>query len=296
MYYIYQTMNKPTRIFTFIFSLCILWGCVSIPKELYVLNSRETAAIVTLPQACENVRLEEALQTITVQPAGLDQDGFTLLNWNLMKGNRDGWQEDFKKLSSQADLLIFQEARFSEPLRCLLQGNEFKWDMVTAFLINNDEVGVLNGSRIAPLFLCTVRYSEPLVAIPKTILVSLYPFRDSDQLLLAANVHLINFTLDTDLYSSQLQKLTEILVQHEGPLLVSGDFNTWNDERLGILQSFASRLGLSQVTFEGKTGTTFFGHVVDHVLYRGLEPSATQVIQVSSSDHNPLLVTFKRTQ
>ncbi len=289
-------MNNRIRIIAFVFLLFIVWGCVSIPKEHYVLSSHEKAAIVTTPQACEDVRFKEVLQTISVQPAGLDPKGFTLLNWNMMKGSRAGWEDDFKNLSSRADLLTAQEARLSEPLRRLLQDNAYYWDLTTAFLSNHKEVGVLNGSRVPPVFLCTINYSEPLIAIPKTILLSLYPLRDSDQMLLVANVHLINFTFDTVVYNNQLQKLEEILVQHEGPLLVTGDFNTWSDDRLEIIHNFARRLNLHKVAFAQNTMTSFFGHIVDHVFYRGLVPTDAQAIRVSTSDHNPLLVTFRRAE
>jgi len=274
----------------------ILWGCVSIPKENYVLSRREKVAIVTTPQACEDILFEEVLQTISVQPAGLDPKGFTLLNWNMMKGSRAGWEDDFKKQSNRADLLTAQEARLSESLRRLLQDNAYSWDLTTAFLSNHEEVGVLNGSRVTPLFICTINYAEPLFVIPKTILLSLYPLRGLDQMLLVANVHLINFTFDTVVYNNQLQKLEEFLAQHEGPLLVTGDFNTWNDDRLELIQNFTSRLNLNKVTFAQNIMTTFFGHIVDHVFYRGLEPTDAQVIKVSTSDHNLLLVTFRRTE
>jgi endonuclease/exonuclease/phosphatase (EEP) superfamily protein YafD len=293
MYYIFQTMNKRIRLISLIFSLFIVWGCVSIPKEPYVRSSREKAASVSTPPACEDVRFEEVLQTIPEQPAGLNPKGFTLLNWNMMKGNRAGWEDDFKRLSNNADLVTVQEARLAAPLPRLLQDNAYSWDLTTAFLSNNKEVGVLNGSRVKPLFLCTINYSEPLFIVPKTILLSLYPLRDSDQMLLVANVHLINFTFDSVVYNNQLHKLEKFLAQHEGPLLVTGDFNTWSDDRLGLLRNFAGRLNLNKVAFARNTMTTFLGNIVDHVLYRGIEPTDAQAIKVLTSDHNPLLVTFR---
>ena len=46
-----------------------------------------------------------------------------------------------------------------------------------------------------------------------------------------ANLHAINFALGTDAYRAQLDAIATELSHHRGPIVVAGDFNTWNDER-----------------------------------------------------------------
>ena len=55
----------------------------------------------------------------------------------------------------------------------------------------------------------------------------------------------------------------------------------------------AENLSLEILTFKDDGRTTFFGDPVDQVLYRGLEPSSRTVHPVTSSDHNPISVTFR---
>ncbi len=93
-------------------------------------------------------------------------------------------------------------------------------------------------------------------------------------------------------YQKYWQELESILESHDGPLIVAGDFNTWNAERWNIVALVARRLRLQPVRFEPDRRSRFFGQVVDHVYYRGLVPSNAVVHDVSTSDHNPIQVNF----
>jgi endonuclease/exonuclease/phosphatase (EEP) superfamily protein YafD len=132
-----------------------------------------------------------------------------------------------------------------------------------------------------------------MTAIPKTIVVTLYALSGTDRSLAAVNLHLINFSLSTSAYRSQLQQLEGVLSKHEGPIIVAGDFNSWKNKRMEIVNGFVENLKLNGVTFKVNNRATFFGHNVDFVFYRGLEPVTATTLEVKSSDHNPMLVTFK---
>ncbi|MBW2192638.1 MAG: endonuclease/exonuclease/phosphatase family protein, partial [Deltaproteobacteria bacterium] len=133
----------------------------------------------------------------------------------------------------------------------------------------------------------------PLIRIPKTILVTQYPLSDRDQVLVLANVHLINFTLTTAHFRDQLQQLEQLLARHPGPIIVSGDYNTWNDERMEIVNGMAGRLNLKAVIFEDDNRSTVLDHHVDHIYYRGLELVEAVSTAVSTSDHNPVAARFR---
>jgi endonuclease/exonuclease/phosphatase (EEP) superfamily protein YafD len=108
-----------------------------------------------------------------------------------------------------------------------------------------------------------------------------------------ANIHLINFTPHRTTYGHQVRQLTEILVNHQGPMILAGDFNTWSEERLAIIEEVAARLSLVPATFKTDRARKVFGYTVDRVYYRGLTLQEASVIEVNSSDHNPLWVRFK---
>ena len=177
-------------------------------------------------------------------------------------------------------------------LQELLRKGQYCWDISNAFQYRGKEVGVLTASRLDPDFICTFRVKEPLINIPKTVIVTIYPLSGTDKSLMVVNIHSINFTVNTRKFDSQLQEVERILSQHQGPLIVSGDINTWSKKRTTIVENLVNRLGLDVLTFEKDYRVKIFGRGVDHIFYRGLTASASTVLKVRSSDHNPMLVTF----
>jgi len=83
------------------------------------------------------------------------------------------------------------------------------------------------------------------------------------------------------------------LKNHQGPLILAGDFNSWRKDRQAILDKLSHALSLQRVGYESHRRITVFGNPIDHVYYRGLDIVDASSPSVTSSDHNPLLVTFK---
>jgi len=162
-----------------------------------------------------------------------------------------------------------------------------------AFTYYDIYTGVLTASKVKPDFLCSFRIFEPLSGIPKTVLITRYPLSGSDESLLLANIHMINFSLDISAYRAQLEKIAKVLSQHKGPLIISGDFNSWSIERMGILTDFMQKLGVKAVAFDTDNRVTYMGLKIDHIFYRQLVPVESFSEKVTTSDHNPMLVTFR---
>ena len=148
-------------------------------------------------------------------------------------------------------------------------------------------------SAISPEVICIHWFDEPLLNTPKTSLFTRFSMLPRQPYLVIVNVHAINFTIDSSVYQNYWQELEMILTSHDGPLIVAGDFNTWNTERLAIVAMAARRLRLQPVRFEPDRRSRFFGQVVDHVYYRDLVPSNAVVHEIATSDHNPIQVSFK---
>ena len=268
-------------------------SCVSIPEKPYVMSSRGASAAVAREAACRDGGSLSPAAEKGPSGEGIDPGGFTLLSWNLMKGWREGWREDFRPLAAGADLVTLQEASLTEELHRELVEGRYQWDLTAAFLYRDRETGVLTGARSSPDSLCVTRFSEPLAVIPKTVLVSRYPLAGTGRSLLVANVHLINFTVDTGRYRAQLRELEAAVASHDGPLVVAGDFNTWSGRRMRVIEELMTRLGARPVELDEEGLASFFGRPVDHVYYRGLEVVDARVVPVSTSDHNPVLVSFR---
>jgi endonuclease/exonuclease/phosphatase (EEP) superfamily protein YafD len=271
----------------------LLVGCVRIP-DLHGTagHYNESGDINTECFATDRIlarNTSAAAQEITE----LNSLNFRVLNWNSYKGRDTIWQKDLERLSSQSDLVILQEGYLTDDLQDLLNRKQYSWDIATAFTYKDIYTGVLTASRVKPDFLCSFRALEPLGGIPKTVLITRYPLSGTDEYLVIANIHMINFSFDLAVYRAQLEKVVEVVSQHRGPLIISGDFNSWNKARRKILADITQELGAREVVFDTDRRATFMGQRVDHIFYRKLVPLEALTEKVTTSDHNPMLVTFR---
>jgi endonuclease/exonuclease/phosphatase (EEP) superfamily protein YafD len=221
----------------------------------------------------------------------IDGSEIRVLVWNVHKGSSDDWVGDFRSMSSQSDLVLLQEAHLREEFASGLVDLP-RWDMVEAWQYAGLPTGVLTASNAAPVYVRALAQREPLLRTDKSSLLTEYRIAGSELTLLVANVHAINFTLDTRAFREQLTAVAEIVNEHEGPVIFSGDLNTWRAGRRAIVDDIMASLGLSEVAFVGPR-KTFGRFPLDHVFYRNLDVLATDVPVVGSSDHNPLVVRFR---
>jgi endonuclease/exonuclease/phosphatase (EEP) superfamily protein YafD len=226
-------------------------------------------------------------------PQDLNPERISVLNWNIYKGQRENWAEDFRRYSYKHDVVMIQEAYLQDELRAILDDRDQYWAMNAAFDYEDSVTGVMTVSSVKPVSLCGQRIAEPLIRLPKTSLVSYYPIAGMNQNLLVANIHGINFTLGVAAYQEQLDNIYQLMKQHNGPIVFAGDFNTWSDERMQIVEQFAQSLSLESLDYTNHNRTSVFGNALDHVFYRGLEPVEHDTWHVTSSDHNPTRVSFR---
>ena len=268
-------------------------GCISIPDTVNVEN--RSGNLDSLPpdswcySGVENSRQSAAPAT----SRGFNPEGFNLLSWNIQKGKAEGWESDLVRFSEHADILAIQEAYLTKELRNFLNRRPYYWHLVTAFEYRDLKAGVLTATTIEPDFLCPLRAEEPFIRFPKTVLITRYPLTNTRHFLMIANIHMINFALHISVFNDQALQVEEILVNHQGPLILAGDFNTWSAERLTIIEEMADRLNLAPVDFKTDLTIKVFDLTVDRIYYRGLTLVAARVVEVTSSDHNPLLVRFR---
>ena len=243
---------------------------------------------------CANAVLPDRYIDAAAQGQGLDPQRIVLLNWNSHKETGLQWLEELQRMISGVDLLTLQEGVLTSELRDLLStGYGGSWILANAFTQSDVHTGVLTASKIQYDFFCSFRVAEPIIVVPKTVLISRYPIAGTTQTLLLANMHMVNFSFATNAYREQLRNAFDLISQHQGPLLIAGDFNSWSDERQIIIQHFADALAAEAVQFPKDGRTTFFGHTLDYIFYRGLEPIESVVLPVTISDHNPMRVTFR---
>lgn len=227
----------------------------------------------------------------------LDKQGqLSLLVWNIYKQNRDRWSEELSRLSSDAQLLLLQEASLNTGLKQWLSEQGWEGNQVNAFKVMGESAGVINLARTTPNLACGYTEMEPWLRLPKSGIYARYPLSNG-QVLAVVNLHAVNFTYGTNEYQLQLQALANELSQHTGPIIVAGDFNSWSEERMSVMKQVLTSLGLSEVVFSPDNRVRFIsGLPLDHVFYRGLRLEKAKAPESDASDHNPLLLSFSLLQ
>ena len=275
-------------------AVAALAGCFSIPEAHLLEGQGSHVEVQTTDSMCRAEFSEEG--SYPAEHESTAGDGvieFQLVNWNLYKGWKPGWEEDLERIIGDSDIVTLQEMVLPADGSRILQDRKWHWVFAPAFRYNGQTAGVLTASSTASGRACMLRVVEPLLRLPKSVLITRHPFPSQGSSLWVVNVHSINFTPGTDRFRRQWDRLMEILASTEGPLIVAGDFNTWSQKRLDIVLRATRRNGLAPVIFKKDARTTVFGHAVDHVFYRGLTPVEAVVYEVSSSDHHPMAVTFR---
>jgi endonuclease/exonuclease/phosphatase (EEP) superfamily protein YafD len=287
-------LKRMKRLILFIFVLFIpAFGCVTIPDTLTVESRPGNLYLLSADDWCDP-EIENSLRVMAPAAGeGFNASGFSLLIWNIQKEKEKGWECDLVGFFPQADILIIQEAFLSEKFRRLLNLKPYYWHLVTAFEYQRVKTGVLTAATVESDFVCPLRVAEPLIRFPKTALITRYPIARTQDTLMIANIHMINFAPHLSAFQDQARQMTKTLINHQGPMILSGDFNTWSEERLAIIEDMAGRLTLEPVDFKSDHVRKVFGHTADRVYYRGLILEEARVIKVTSSDHNPLQVRFR---
>ncbi|NOQ63505.1 MAG: endonuclease/exonuclease/phosphatase family protein [Methyloprofundus sp.] len=267
-------------------SLLLISGCFSIPQQEQLLSNIEKTSNA---KHC----FSSAIQASHTQP--LKHTKLTLISWNAYKGTKVGWSQDLLNLSQHSDFILLQEAYLSDDLKQWLERSDYNWDMVTAFRYQGIAAGVMTLSRTPVNSTCVQRSVEPWLRLPKSSLISYYPIENSQQSLLVANIHAINFTLGTARFSQQLEAIKKRLLAHQGPIIFAGDFNTWSESREQVLQDIIEKtpLNLLKVEFTSAVETLGFGHRLDHIFFRGIKIVSAEILPLDSSDHYPLKIQFE---
>jgi endonuclease/exonuclease/phosphatase (EEP) superfamily protein YafD len=271
----------------------VVSGCVSITAEPRALLIRDDGSIHVQTLACPSAVARAVNAPAGPARKGLDPQAIRLVTWNVHKQADPGWQRDLRTLSSGNDIVLLQEIVLDSPLRDLIADEGLRWVMASSFLMSDLDYGVLTAARVQPVATCTERVVEPLLRIPKSAIISWFALRGQPETLAVVNVHAINFSLSLGAYRAQFRAIGETLADHEGPVILAGDLNTWTAARAQAVREVAKRLGLTEVRFAADRRSVFFGHELDHIYTRGLALVASSAMLVRSSDHNPVEATLR---
>lgn len=223
----------------------------------------------------------------------IDQKPFSIFVWNIFKQKRADCIRILEQYASETKLILLQEAQTTLQLLNFINLNNKIADHVPAYAFKDIYAGVMTISNTLPTSLLSFKEKEPLIRVPKSALITVYPINNSNQQLLVANIHAINFSIGVKIYRQQMYMLLNRIKEHNGPVILAGDFNAWSRQRLSLLYHLIRTIDLKPVNFSIDIRKTFMGRPLDFVFYRGLRLDAAQIISTTASDHNPLLVNFR---
>lgn len=244
-------------------------------------------------QANSDVEIILPNQHVVVNTPLIDQKPFSVLIWNIYKQKRAECIHILEHYVSKAKLILLQEAQTTAQLINFISKHNKIADHVPAYAFNDIYAGVMTISNTLPTALLSFKEKEPLIRVPKSALITIYPIDNSNQQLLVANIHAINFSIGVKIYRQQMYMLLNRIKEHTGPVILAGDFNAWSRQRLNLLYHLIRTIELKPVNFNIDIRKTFMGRPLDFVFYRGLQLDTAQIINTTASDHNPLLVNFR---
>ncbi|MBV1840132.1 endonuclease/exonuclease/phosphatase family protein [Photobacterium ganghwense] len=223
----------------------------------------------------------------------LDQQGeFSVSVWNIYKQQKENWREALAQFSAHSQLVLLQEASLTPGLKDYLDDTEWKVRMANAFKFLNTPAGVMNLSSVNAKTTCAYLAMEPWLRLPKSALLSEFVLSDG-QTLAVVNLHGVNFALGLEEYKEQFNTLKKVLDKHIGPIILAGDFNTWRQARVEVVEHFAQSLGLKDVVLERDRRIKVFGKPLDHLYYRGVRLVNAEAPVTDASDHNLIIARFR---
>jgi endonuclease/exonuclease/phosphatase (EEP) superfamily protein YafD len=222
----------------------------------------------------------------------LDADTIRVVNWNIQKGMHPDWVTDLEVIHGGADILILQESSPEFEAWKQLAPTHHR-SFARGFRGFGLNTGVMTLSDVAPVAECAFAKQEPWIRTPKAMLVTAYGLDGADTTLLVINIHGVNFSFGMRELRRQVAAAERIIAAHRGPVIFSGDFNTWRGGRMDLVQKTMSSLGLEPVRYDVDHRKRFLGWPLDHIYVRGLDVVRSTTVDLDSSDHNPMRVEFR---
>lgn len=267
----------------------LMTACNIVPQRAAPTQANHLARVYTDAEMCKTA------VTVPAPPAARGfsaADNLDLLSWNIHKGEDPGWREDLKEMARETELVLLQEALLLEDMKQPFGENAF-WSFSPGYQADSFTSGVMTASRVSPDLICSMQTVEPWLNTPKAASILRFPIQDSRKSILLVNMHSVNFALGMEEFSDQIDSVVRVLKAHRGPVVLSGDFNTWKDSRMQLLTNTAKEMGLTAVEFTPDHRTQWFGNYLDYIFIRGFEVKKARIPAVTSSDHNPLKVTLE---
>lgn len=235
-------------------------------------------------------------------------DSIRILNWNIHKeGNLSEWKKVITHIvkNKKPDFILLQEVRLDGKVGDFISKDlKYGWEFSPNLYQGKYDAysGVLTASHIKPKMVESALSNETELfsKTQKTVLFTKYPIGSPSLELLVVNIHGININIDLDGFKEQIRYIAEVVVRHDGPVILAGDFNTWREARLDHLSKLVKEMELVKIDFGSNADyvETMFGNPLDHIFISKeklevIKGSQDVIVDIKSSDHSPLFVELR---
>lgn len=235
-------------------------------------------------------------------------DSIRILNWNIHKeGNLSEWKKVITRIvkDKKPDFILLQEVRLDGKVGDFISKDlKYGWEFSPNLYQGKYDAysGVLTASHIKPKMVESAlsNGTELFSKIQKTVLFTKYPIGSPSLELLVVNIHGININIDLDGFKEQIRYIAEVVMRHDGPVILAGDFNTWREARLDHLSKLVKEMELVKIDFGSNADyvETMFGNPLDHIFISKeklevIKGSQDVIVDIKSSDHSPLFVELR---
>lgn len=235
-------------------------------------------------------------------------DSIRIVNWNIHKeGNLSEWKKVITRIvkDKKPDFILLQEVRLDGKVGDFISKDlKYGWEFSPNLYQGKYDAysGVLTASHIKPKMVESALSNETELfsKIQKTVLFTKYPIGSPSLELLVVNIHGININIDLDGFKEQIRYIAEVVMRHDGPVILAGDFNTWKEARLDHLSKLVKEMELVKIDFGSNADyvETMFGNPLDHIFISKeklevIKGSQDVIVDIKSSDHSPLFVELR---
>jgi endonuclease/exonuclease/phosphatase (EEP) superfamily protein YafD len=235
-------------------------------------------------------------------------DSIRIVNWNIHKeGNLSEWKKVITRIvkDKKPDFILLQEVRLDGKVGDFISKDlKYGWEFSPNLYQGKYDAysGVLTASHIKPKMVESALSNETELfsKIQKTVLFTKYPIGSPSLELLVVNIHGININIDLDGFKEQIRYIAEVVMRHDGPVILAGDFNTWREARLDHLSKLVKEMELVKIDFGSNADyvETMFGNPLDHIFISKeklevIKGSQDVIVDIKSSDHSPLFVELR---
>lgn len=271
--------------------LLLTTACATAPAPpLFQVSNLQATYHVPGDMGISNCR-DSLDSAVPANGARLDPYDIRLGNWNIRKKGSPEWLRDYDQLAAGRDLILIQEASL-RPDTIVELTPDMHWSFAPGYRSAGEVTGVLTLSSRKPLTQCSFVTMEPLMRTPKGTSLTQYGLIGSEQTLVVVNVHAVSLSFGLGIFEQQFAQIAAVLENHTGPIILSGDFNTWRHGRMAIINNLAATLSLEPLSFSQDHRMRVMGRFLDHIYVRGLTALQSNTRMVNTSDHRPMSVTL----